>query len=93
MLGETIFEEEDDSDEKTLVAIDRQQESWGFGAGRPLTKPESAHGRLVARAEGEGATTTWHATRVKREDVDARGIEWGEGDGVRKRTSRAVACT
>ena len=46
------------------------------------------------RAEGgAGATTTWHATKVKREDADARGIEWGEGEGVRKRTPRGVAGT
>ena len=90
MVGETIFEEDDDSDEKTPVAQDRQQESWGFGAGRPLTRPESAHGRLVGRAEG-GGTTTWHA-KVKREDADTRGIDWGEEDGVRKRT-RGVAGT
>jgi hypothetical protein len=90
VVGETIFEEEDDSDEKTPVATDRQQESWGFGAGRPLTRPESAHGRLVGREDG-GGTITWHA-KVKREDADARGIDWGEEDGVRK-WKRGVAGT
>ena len=88
MVGETIFEEDDDSDEKTPIATGRQQESWGVGAGRPLTRPESAHGRLFGRGEGGGAMT-WHS-RVKREDVDARGIDWGVEDRVRKR-NRGVA--
>jgi hypothetical protein len=80
-VGETIFEEEDDSDEKTPVASTSGQQSWGVGAGRPLSRPESAHGRRVGREEvGLG---TWHG-RIKREDVDVQGVDWGD-DGVRRR--------
>ena len=82
VVGETIFEEEDDSDEKTPVATSTQQESWGFGAGKPLTRAESAHGRMSGQIEHVGMGT-WHG-KVKREDVDAQGIDWGD-DGVRRR--------
>ena len=83
VVGETIFEEEDDSDEKTPVATATQpQESWGFGAGKPLTRAESAHGRMVGQGERVGMET-WHG-KIKREDVDAQGIDWGD-DGVRRR--------
>src|SRR5208282_1804178 len=81
-VGETIFEEEDDSDEgnKTPVA---QQESWGVGAGRPLARAESAHGRTSGSGQRGDWTTTWHG-KVKREDVDAQGVDWSE-DGAKRR--------
>jgi len=81
-VGETIFEEEDDSDEnnKTPVA---QQESWGVGAGRPLARAESAHGRVGSGGGPSDWTATWHG-KVKREDVDSQGVDWGD-DGVRRR--------
>ena len=83
-IGETIFEEDDDSDEKTPVAtLKQEQESWGFGAGKPLMRAESAHGRNLGQGKRAVGAGTWHE-RVKREDVDAQGIDWGE-DSVRRR--------
>jgi len=79
VVGDTIFEEDDDSDDKTPVA---SVESWAFGAGKPLSRPESAHGRIAGRQEGPGAGT-WHP-KVKREEVDVQGIDFGD-DRVRKR--------
>jgi hypothetical protein len=77
VLGETIFEEEDDSDDKNLG-----MESWTVGAGRPLSRSGSAHGRRSGGVK-TAATGTWHGT-VKREDVAAQGMDWGE-DGMRRR--------
>ena len=87
-VGETIFEEEDDSDEdnKTPVA---QQESWGFGAGRPLARAESAHGRMSGSGQGGDWTTTWHG-KIKREDVDARGVDWRDDEVRRRKFGAAV---
>jgi hypothetical protein len=79
VVGETIFEEDDDSDDKTPVA---SVESWALGAGKPLMRPESAHGRMTGRHDGHGAGT-WHP-KVKREEVDVQGIDFGD-DGIRKR--------
>ena len=86
VVGETIFEEDDDSDEKTPVA---SAHTWGVGGGRPLTRPESAHGRLIGRSEGVSVTGTWHP-RVKREDVDTQGIDWGSDDVRKRKTGVAV---
>ena len=81
-VGETIFEEEGDSDETDTTPV-AQQESWRFGAGRPLARAESAHGRMSGSAKGGDWMTTWHG-KVKREDVDAQGLDWSD-DGVRRR--------
>ena len=86
-VGETIFEEEDDSDEKTPVV---HPESWAVGAGRPLIRAASAHGRLSATGGGEMAGGTWHG-RVKREDGDAKGIDWGDDEVTRKRRTGVAA--
>jgi hypothetical protein len=80
VVGETIFEEDDDSDDKTPVA---SVASWALGAGKPLTRPESAHGRMTGRQEGVSAGGTWHP-KIKREEVDVQGIDFGD-DGIRKR--------
>lgn len=87
VVGETIFEEDDDSDDKTPVA---SVESWRLGAGKPLSRPESAHERNVnvaGRDVGSGMGT-WHG-QVKREDVSVQGMDWGN-DGDRKRKGVAV---
>lgn len=90
LLGDTIFEEEDDSDEKVSVAPTFVQQSWGVGGGKPLTRPESAHGRLVGRNEGSSGMGTWHG-RVKREDVAAdQGIDWGSNEVRRRKATLAV---
>ena len=80
VVGETIFEEDDDSDDKTPVA---SVASWALGAGKPLTRPESAHGRITGKQEGIGAGGTWHP-KIKREEVDVQGISFGD-DEIRKR--------
>ena len=79
-MGETIFEEDDDSDDKTPVA---SVAIWALGAGKPLTRPESAHGRRTGKQEAIGAGGTWHP-KIKREEVDVQGIYFGD-DGIRKR--------
>jgi hypothetical protein len=82
VVGETIFEEEDDSDEKTPV----MQELWTVGAGKPLSRPGSAQGRMVGN---KGAVTgTWHGL-VKKESVTAEGVDWRD-DGVRRRKAGVV---
>jgi hypothetical protein len=80
VVGETIFEEEDDSDDRTPVA---SVESFAIGGGRPLSRPESAHSRPGEYKDSLGRTGTWHG-RIKREDVDAQVVDW-RNEGMRKR--------
>ena len=87
-VGETIFEEEDDSDENNQTPV-AKQESWRFGAGRPLARAESAHGRTSGSIQGGDWTTTWHG-KVKREDVDAQGVDWGDNGARRRKSGVAV---
>jgi len=93
-VGETIFEEDDDSDEKTPVA----QASWSIGGGRPLERAESAQQARRASegvpfpvSEGRG---TWAASSsrggAKREGIDVQGINWRDDVGVRRRNRGGV---
>lgn len=82
VVGDTIFEEEDDSDEKPVL-----QRSW-MQPPKPLSRPKSAHGRMT----GSGATAgmgNWQG-KVKREDVAAEGVDWGD-DAIRRRKKVAVS--
>jgi len=91
VIGETIFEEEDDEtgDRTPVLSGTSHQETWGLAAGNPLSRPESAHGRFENMNEGIDPRSTWHP-RAKREDVDARGIDWRD-EGVRKRKVGAAS--
>jgi hypothetical protein len=71
VVGETIFEEDDDSDDKTPVA---SVERWSFVLGKPSTTAESTHARSIEH--GEEGKSTWPG-KVKREDVDVQGVDWG----------------
>jgi len=93
-VGETIFEEDDDSDEKTPVA----QASWSIGGGRPLERAESAQ---QARRAGEGVPFlvsegrgTWAGSSSRgganREGIDVQGVNWGDDVGVRRRNRGGV---
>jgi hypothetical protein len=82
VVGDTIFEEEDDSDEKSVL-----QGSW-MQPPKPLSRPTSAHGRMT----GSGAIAgmgNWQG-KVKREDVAAEGVDWGD-DAIRRRKKVAVS--
>jgi hypothetical protein len=82
VVGETIFEDEDDSDEKPVL-----QRSW-MGPPKPLSQPKSTHGRMT----GSGATAgmgNWQG-KVKREDVAAEGVDW-EDDAIRRRRKNVAA--
>jgi hypothetical protein len=82
VVGETIFEEEDDSDEKPVL-----QGSW-MGPPKPLSRPKSAHGRMT----GSGATAgmgNWQG-KVKREDVAGEGVDWEDG-AIRRRRKNVAA--
>lgn len=78
VVGETIFEEDDDLDDKTPIA---SLDSWTFRAGISWGRAEGAHDRSVEDASEE--TRTWPG-RVKREDVDVQGVDWGN-ERVRRR--------
>ena len=93
VVGDTIFEEDDDSDERTPVA---PAASWSIGAGRPLERAESAQqargpgeGFLFPVSEGRG---TWAGPSsrggAKREGIDVQGIDWGDDVGVKRRRNR-----
>jgi len=80
VVGETIFEEDDDSDDKTPVA---SVESFAIAGGKTLARPESAHERSIGPKDVSRGVGTWHG-RHKREDVDVQGIDW-RNEGIRKR--------
>jgi hypothetical protein len=71
VVGDTIFEEEEP------VGV----ESWAVGGGKPLSRAESAHGRVVGVPRGRGKGT-WHG-KARREDIAVVGMDWG--DGIRRR--------
>jgi hypothetical protein len=88
LLGDTIFEEEDDSDDRTPIAsTSAHSQTWRFGAGRPVKRPGSEHGREFVKVETVSGGT-WHPV-VKKESVGLAGLDWGD-PGVRRRKMGAV---
>jgi hypothetical protein len=66
VIADTIFEEEEP------VGV----ESWTLGGGKPLSRVESAHGRVTGVSKGNWKGT-WHGN-VKREDVAVEVVEWDD---------------